>query len=207
MIFAVVGVIMAIGIISKNNKELEPYLIVIAILLTIIVFCVFMIVKALRNDSRNKKKIAAEVQSRSASCFAALSHFTGLPLPENTMCQIYSTPYGIQIVANGQQFNLAKEKILDVCIKSEAEIQKQYVSSAGGAVGGALLFGPIGAMIGGRVKEKKTVQYRNFLIFTYQKEPAITDYIAFISTGSSRASHFVKEFQSQPHKTPMNINL
>lgn len=44
-----------------------------------------------------------------------------------------------------------------MCIKTDKEIQQQYVSSVGGAVGGAVLFGPLGAITGGRAK-KKTVK-------------------------------------------------
>lgn len=47
------------------------------------------------------------------------------------------------------------------------EISKQYVSSIGGAVGGALLFGPVGAVIGGRAKQKKSKNVTNYLIITY----------------------------------------
>ncbi len=42
-------------------------------------------------------------------------------------------------------FELEKSKITDMCIKTDKEIQQQYVSSVGGAVGGAVLFGPLGA--------------------------------------------------------------
>lgn len=54
-------------------------------------------------------------------------------------------------------FELEKSKITDMCIKTDKEIQQQYVSSVGGAVGGAVLFGPLGAITGGRAK-KKTVK-------------------------------------------------
>ena len=37
-------------------------------------------------------------------------------------------------------FELEKSKITDMCIKTDKEIQQQYVS-----VGGAVLFGPLGA--------------------------------------------------------------
>ena len=37
------------------------------------------------------------------------------------------------------------------------QISKQAVSSAGGAVAGAVLFGPLGAIIGGRAKGVKII--------------------------------------------------
>ena len=52
-------------------------------------------------------------------------------------------------------FKLLKEKITDVTMTNDIEIQKNNVSSIGGAVSGAILFGALGAIIGGRAKNKK----------------------------------------------------
>ena len=95
-------------------------------------------------------------------------------------------------------FELDKSKITDMCIKTDREIQQQYVSSVGGAVGGAVLFGPVGAIIGGRSK-KKTVknEVHNYLIITYQS-PDIK-YIGFETIGYALASAnlYVEDFKSK----------
>jgi hypothetical protein len=170
-------------------------------------FCIIMIVLTSRARKKAKKAVKKEMESRNATLSASLKHFAGLPIPENTLCQVYSTPSRIEIIANGQQFNLAKEKIIDVSITTNTEIQKQLVSSTGGAVGGALLFGAVGALIGGRTKTKEIKQVKSYLIFTYQKESE-TEYVGFdISLGGNVAGKFVKEFQQQKNNPLMQTNL
>lgn len=160
-----------------------------------------------QGEKKSQKAVKKEMESRNATLSASLKHFAGLPIPENTLCQVYSTPSRIEIIANGQQFNLAKEKIIDVSITTNTEIQKQLVSSTGGAVGGALLFGAVGALIGGRTKTKEIKQVKSYLIFTYQKESE-TEYVGFdISLGGNVAGKFVKEFQQQKNNPLMQTNL
>ena len=92
-------------------------------------------------------------------------------------------------------------KILDVNIKSEKEIQTNYTSSIGGAVGGAILFGPLGAMIGGRRKKKVDKICHSYLILTYknEKENKI-DYISFDVTNNFNAYKFVDYFSKNCKK-------
>ena len=71
-----------------------------------------------------------------------------------------------------------RSKITDISVKTDVEIQKQYVSSAGGAIAGGMVFGPLGAIVGGRVKEKKTREFTYYLIFTYRSDAEIS-YISF----------------------------
>ena len=72
--------------------------------------------------------------------------------------------------------------------------------------GGAMLFGPVGAMIGGRTKEKTSKTIHSYLIFTFTDNDEIK-YIAFNCTGNINASKFVKEFNSNNQKKKTTINL
>ncbi|HHW90703.1 MAG TPA: hypothetical protein GX745_07380 [Clostridiales bacterium] len=179
------------------------------IALGLFAFYMFILTSRARRKAEKEAEEEAkkEMKLRNASFSASLEHFAGLPIPEHTLCQVYSTPSRIEIVANGQQFNLTKEKIIDVSITTNTEIQKQLVSSSGGAVGGALLFGAVGALIGGRTKAEEVKQVKSYLIFTYQKENE-TKYVGFdISSGEARAIKFVMEFQQQEHKPLVQTNL
>ena len=177
------------------------------IALGLFAFCIIMGILTSRERRKAKKAVKKEMKLRNASLSALLKHFAGLPIPENTLCQVYSTPSRIEIVANGQQFNLTKEKIIDVSITTNTEIQKQLVSSSGGALGGAMLFGAVGALIGGRTKAKDVKQVKSYLIFTYQKENG-TEYVGFdISSDETRARKFVQEFQQQGPKPLVQTNL
>ena len=175
--------------------------------LGLFVFAIVMYFASTRHKRKLKKIMKKTSKTCQATIFAAFHHLAGLPIPEDTICQVYSTPRGIEIVAKGQQFNLAKDKIIDITIKTDTEIQKQVVSSAGGAIGGAMLFGAVGALIGGRPKTKTTRKISNYLILTYQKD-ATSDYIGFdVSKQKGSAQQFVREFNQSGNKQLFQTDL
>ena len=96
-----------------------------------------------------------------------LNHVNGLPVAENVPCKLSYSSSGILVATSGINFELSEKKINDITVQTDMEISKQYVSSIGGSVGGALLFGPVGAVIGGRAKQKKSKNVTNYLIITY----------------------------------------
>ena len=125
-----------------------------------------------------------------------MKHVNGLPIAEDVDCKITSTDDKFIFSSGVMNFELEKSKITDMCIKTDKEVQQQYVSSVGGAVGGAALFGPLGAMIGGRAK-KKTVKHEvhHYLIITYQS-PDIK-YIGFeIGFNMASANKYVNDFKN-----------
>ena len=86
---------------------------------------------------------------------------------------------------SGIRYELSKDKVTDIAVKTDVEIQKQYVSSAGGALAGGMLFGPLGAIVAGRTKVKKNRAVTNYLIFTYLADEGIS-YISFELTGQAQ---------------------
>ena len=102
--------------------------------------------------------------------YTAFHHVNGLPIPENVLCEVFSYPDRIDFKSGTTEIKLPKEKITDISIKTDTEIQQQLVSSAGGAIAGAMLFGSLGAIIGGRVKTKKVKTTTNYLIITYKRD-------------------------------------
>ncbi len=112
-----------------------------------------------------------------------MKHVSGLPLSEGSICSILYSDDQLIITGGGNNFHLSIQKITDICIKTDTELQKSYVSSVGGAVGGAVLFGTLGAMIGGRAKEKTITTITNYLIITYIRDNDI-DYIGFEIEGN-----------------------
>lgn len=154
-----------------------------------------------------KQREALKEQKNERLSVASARHFTGLPLAEGTDCTIRHNPDGFIFTAGGNTFNLSNDKITDMCIKTDAEIQKQYVSSVGGAVGGAVLFGPIGAMIGGRAKEKKTTNLTHYLIITYLKDGQIA-YICFeIYYDIAKIQKWINDFRQCPHAQGVSVDL
>lgn len=179
---------------------------VIVVLLIFILFCLVMVYYTSHQKSKIKKQIAISRDEKNATLFVTLSHFYGLPIAENITTQIFSCPNEYEFLANNNSFKLNKNKVTDVAITNDIEIQKNNVSSIGGAVGGALLFGPIGAMIGGRTKEKTSKIVNSYLIFTFLDNNEIK-YVAFNCTGNTKAYKFVKEFKQYHSQMSATINL
>lgn len=173
------------------------------IMLVVIVGLIILIIANIKKVKRGIEKDKADgIIQR-----GVFRHFNGLNLPENTLCTIllYNDKY--EFKANGISFNLPLAKITDVCCKTDVDIQKQYVSSVGGAVGGAVLFGPIGAMIGGRAKQKKVKKVSTYLIITYMDNDAVK-YIGFDATNSEWvANNFVNQFKTNGSNTATKIDL
>ena len=88
------------------------------------------------------------------------------------------------------------------------EIQREYNSSIGGAIGGAIAFGALGAMIGGRAKKKEIRTATTYLIVTYEKEDSI-NYIAFTTDqfNFKKAVRFKKLFEDKPKLDIKTIEL
>lgn len=179
---------------------------VIIFLLIFIFFCLFMIYYTSYHKSKSKKQLASLINEKNATLSITLLHFYGLPIAENVLVQIFSCPNEYEFLANGNTFKLNKNKVTDITITNDIEIQKNNVSSIGGAISGALLFGPIGAIIGGRSKEKTSKIVNSYLIFTFLDKNEIK-YIALNCTGDFQASKFVNEFKKYNNKASITTEL
>ncbi len=171
----------------------------------ILSFCVFMLVKTITIKKEKKKVLAEKKQGLNFMKHIVVQHIAGLSIPESATCAVYLCNDRIVIERNETTFNLPMTKISDIVIKTETEIQKSYTSSVGGAVGGALLFGPLGAIVGGRSKKKTDKIIHQYLIIAYDKENVI-DYISFDCTNQYQAGAFVDYFKKIP-KVKTEINL
>ncbi len=149
-----------------------------------------------------RKKQEEDKQKERAVKTLSAAHQAGLPLAVGAACTIIKENGKFLILAGGNEFSLKKEKITDICVKTDVEIQTQYVSSAGGAVAGGMLFGPLGAMVGGRAKQKNTSTVEYYLIFTYRSNSNEICYASFRicadlkSLGIKKAREWEKEFKT-----------
>lgn len=192
---------------QSTLSEMLPLFILIAFLFAIIIFCTYMAVKTTKMQKDAKKERKEIMKANNASLMETFIHFSGLPIPEGVACKVISLPDRYDFIANGATISLSKNKVTDICLKSDAEIQKQYVSSAAGAVGGALLFGPVGALIGGRVKEKKTKQIFTYLIFTYEANGELKYLALDVTYSVPKALKYKEEFKQNATQHNLQINL
>lgn len=164
----------AAGLAFGGSTEAIPALIFFAIL-DIVFFKKYSDKKSGKADKRKQeKKESKELQERTVYGL----HQAGLPLAQDAACTIADEGDSFKISGGGNNFELQKRKITSIDVKTDVEIQKQYVSSAGGAIAGAMVFGALGAIVGGRTKEKKTTETTYYLIFTYRSNNEIS-YISF----------------------------
>lgn len=142
------------------------------------------------------------------SVYTAFHHVNGLPVAENLLCEVFSYPDRIEFKAGTTNIKLAREKITDMCIKSDTEIQNQVVSSVGGAIAGGIMFGALGAAIGGRAKNKKVKTITQYLIISYTNNQGELVYIGFDTKNNPpSAEKLVKEFQEWNLNSGVQIEL
>lgn len=201
MVSKIIGVILllmcvfgALGGEVKDGPSAVPF-IFFGIIALILLFR-----KSKTKEQKAEMKQTREEQKEFESSHITLKHMTGLPIAEGADCSCGLEKETFICSGEGTTFNLNYNKITSISIKTDVEIQQQYVSSIGGAVGGAVLFGPLGAMVGGRAKKKKNVEKTYFLILTYLKEGDV-DYISFeipnelLNKANKIKSMFEKEYK------------
>ncbi len=196
---------------AQAESTTPPSEAVIGLLGIIVLFIIVSIVRSSKKKKTRRKlemqQREMELQSQGITIISKMKYIDGLPIVTGTECELVSFIDKITLKVSGTEFNLDKSKLTDVCIKTDTEIQKQYVSSVGGAVGGAILFGGLGAVVGGRAKEKKTTAITKYLIFTYSNNNEIK-YVSFqiFPENIMSANKFVEEFKSTG-RTSTIVNL
>lgn len=175
----------------------------VMVVIFIAIYQIVGYINPISNEEKQKREYKKE--EIGAKKVITLPHFYGLPLVEGTMCNLFLCEDKILIECKDTTFNLYKDKIIDVSDKSETEIRKSYVSSVGGAVGGAILFGPLGAIIGGRTKEKTEKEEKQYLIFTY-KDKEKNKYISFLVNRDRTGIYdFIADFQNNRQKREIEL--
>lgn len=180
--------------------EMMPYFVVIIILLLILIFLFKILIMTFKAQKERKKQ--------GVTVYTTFHHVNGLPIAENLLCEISSYVDRIDFKAGTTNIKLSREKITDMCIKTDTEIQKQAVSSVGGAIAGGVMFGPLGAIIGGRAKDKKVKTTTQYLIITYTGEQGELKYIGFdIKNDFLSANKLIKEFRRLNTNSGAQIEL
>ena len=194
-----VGIFTAIvsftGLILAITQESRVPFIVECIIFAVITILLFM-------PTKKEKELKAEKNKRKAESLkvSLMKHIYGLPVAEDVDCKVTLSDDKITFLSGGVNFELEKNQITDIMLKTDAEIQEQYVSSVGGAAAGFLVLGPVGAIIGGRAK-KKTVknEIHKYLIITYKSNGS--DEIKYIcldiNNCISAANYILSEYRNR----------
>lgn len=170
----------------------------------IIILFIVLIVLLIKKRKNSKKKVSNDTGLLN---FCVLNHVNGLPVAENMLCEIRSYPDRIDFKSGTTNITLSREKITDMCIKTDTEIQNQVTSSVGGAIAGGIMFGALGAIIGGRSKNKKVKKVTQYLIITYDNQNTLS-YIGFELKGNAfSAAKLVDEFKKLNKNSETHIEL
>lgn len=203
VILIILGVLFIISGIAIN----EPVIWVPGI---IIVLTAIKASGRLPSDKRKEEEKLKEKQKLEEMGYltsANLTHEAGLPIAENILCKIDYFKDKIVIEGSGTIFNLSTDKIMDISIKTDTEIETFYNSSIGGAVAGAFVLGPLGAMIGGRRKKKEVKKTENFLVITYDKDDEVNFIVFNAKIDPFKANKLVKIFRESGIKSQKTIDL
>lgn len=170
-IFFITGSIIYLGLCNTEEFASEKNAVAILGVICLILFIVCVVVstklkKKIRKPIEEaKQKALQEYQNtlaeKNAHFSTSGSHVYGLPVAEDANVTCYWCNDKVLFESSGASFNLSFDKLTDVAAKTDKEIQnatttqQQYVSSAGRAVAGYMLLGPVGAAIGGRARKKQ----------------------------------------------------
>lgn len=188
-IFSIIGTIGSIMAFSATMDGIFLSALLVCCVIDIVSYVLYRKSKYYVNGKRKEQE-----QREKFMTTLNAEHQAGLPLAEGVKCTITKENYKFRITSGGNEFSLGKEKITDICVKTDVEIQSQYVSSVGGAIAGGMVFGPLGAIVGGRAKKKKTTATEYYLIFTYRSNDNIC-YASFRIEDALKAREWEKEFK------------
>lgn len=161
----------------------------------------FLILYRYSHKMKAKAKLEIEAQRQKLLQIGAFSimmakHMAGLSLGQGAECALYLCPDKMIFEKDASTFNLFFNKVLDITVKTNVEIQREYGTSVGGAIAGGALFGPLGAMVGGMQEKEKKIVHK-YLIYTYQNNDRV-DYISFDVTwvNPKVLNQFVEHYKS-----------
>ncbi len=163
----------------------------------LIIFIIVMLCMTGRKRRRSLKKLNRRAREVGAIDGAYLEHVAGLPISEGKVCACFLMPNAIMVEVNQSQYYIGSGQLTEVSVKTDVEVREAYVSSAGGALAGGMMFGALGAAVGGRAKKKTSYNVHKYLMIGYvQNEDERVNIACFKYTKD--ADIFVKAFANLP---------
>lgn len=163
----------------------------VVIFLALIIYSIWYYAKEKDAESKNKEELKLKMNEYNSIFTTKINHICGLPLVENSECIINLCEDRIVIESSGNIYKLQKDKIKDMNIKTSKEVQ----NSLSGAVGGAMLLGPIGAFLYGT-----TAEFHRFFIIIYKNKENIDQCISFDMKDNMKTyeaiSNYIEEFKN-----------
>ncbi len=122
------------------------YIIAAIIFLAFVGLMLFIAYKGYKKSSATKKAKDSAAGRLGATLVGTLKHTSGLPIAKGVFVDVYYCPDKFVFKKNGQEFTVAREKIVSVDVVTGQNIKSQQM--AGAATGKYLFGGTTGAVIG-----------------------------------------------------------
>lgn len=134
---------------------------------------------------------------------------TGLPLAKGARCTLLLNRKTLIIRGGGVTFSIGCDKVTDMAVQTQTQLQHYFASSAGGALAGGMLFGPIGAAYGGRMRHIKVQEQTDYLVITYWKEQDLSCLLFRLTTPGDRkrARKLVAKKQQLITKNDVSVEI
>ena len=183
------------------NSDDNFFYIILGIAIFFIALIIIFLIHGAVEKKRDKERIRQE-QKAGIWMSAVFTHISGLPIASgaNVKCCWYDDK--IVFYANGSNFNLPIENLIDVSEKTNATTQTEYVTSKKKTVAGSV------AIIGSHPKKKTNTYFTSYINFTYKsKDGESIKYITFNTASDSyMAAKMVEYFNTLP-KQNVSIDL
>lgn len=177
------------------------------LMLCILFFILFRRIHLSKKRKKAEKRRIKQMKTEGMLSVATMPLVYGLPMPENTKCEIRTYADRFEFHGGNMDINLGRSKIVNVAVLSDVEIQHQAVSSVGGAALGYAALGPLGAAIGGRVKNRTVRTATPYLVITYRDGEELKNIGFEAAVAFNEAHKMVDEFKKFNHNTSMKIDL
>lgn len=171
-------------------------LIGILIVLAVIVFIWHKKVSPKQKAEKREKKAAKKAQKQYENSFISnlqYPHLSGLNLPAGTNCMFRYNESSVVFETGSQRFTMSMQQVMDMSVITLSQMKSQMVSDAGKAVAGGMMFGAVGAMVGGSAKIKNFTAETPCLVITYRSNGEIKQVILDVSSDAWSAKDVAKK--------------
>ena len=181
-------------------EDIIIWIVFFILALVVVIYAIYNLAKGYANKIEQEENIINKGKEYNAIYSGKFWHICGLSLAENSECILHLGEEKIVIESKSNIYNLHLNKILDMNIKDSKEVQ----NSISGAVGGALLFGPIGAFLGGT-----STELHRFFIIIYRNKNNEEKCISFdMKDNLESLKHIYRYIENyNKHKEKRKIDL
>ena len=165
-------------------------------------FCVAMCVFAIIffalgiHMVRIKVRKLTPQEKKAARRTLVCKHVGGLPIQRNSVCSVCFEDSEIVIKADENTFHVAFEKIVNLRIDTQINVERYIGRSISGAIIGGAALGAVGAGLLG-VKQKKRLNVEEYLIIAYNPRENRVNALVLLPFARTQAERLVKEYLPQ----------